>query len=307
MNYKSFYRAILLFSLIASVVGGVFMALSIIQSSDVSGVNMFSSSNIRFFDLVFWIFLCCAVACTVASLMLRGKVAKRLGADEGINRIVYNVMGVVLAITAVFGVLREFTAESNGYDHGNMYVMFEKEIDGSISFSLLYFLFTIFLFATSFFCFYAGSAKCKREGGVFAGLSLIPVFAIIFKLIYDFLLQSGNSYGSLYNYHLIGLSFALLFFINEARFAMKISIPNIYVLFGLICASSTLIFSIPALLLFLVGKAGANWHPVFCVVDIVMVAYIYYRLFTLGVTSYVEQEEVAPKGVSLCEDADTPE
>lgn len=307
MNYKSFFRAVVLFSLIASVVGGVFMALSLIQSSDTHGLNMFSSSNVRFFDLVFWIFLCCSAVSLLASVIVRGKVGKKLGADAAADRVVYTVMGIVLAITAVFSLFREFTAESNGYDPGNMYVILERTIDGKSELSILYLLFTLALFGSAFFCFYAGLGRCKKDSLSFSALSLVPVLAVIFKLIYDFLLQSGNSYGSLYNYHLIGLSFVLLFLVNESRFYMKRSVPYAYVLFGLVGASSTLIFSLPALLLFFAGKAGANWHPVFCVVDVVITAYIYYRLFTADVVAYVEKDPVTEAAVSLCEDADIKE
>jgi len=299
MNYKTFYKAVLLFSLFAAVTAGIFMTVSIFHCADESGINMYSSDNVEYYGPVNLILIICAAGYIAATAVFRKRLGKKVDFSATPSRIVYSIMGFLLAALFVFCLCREFFA-GEGYDHGNMYVLFTKEIAGGVEsskVSVLYLVFLLLLAGSFVFYLYGANKKnLDADGSVsgsetFAVMSMLPSAAMAIKIIYDFLLQSGNGYGTLYNYHLIGMGFTLLFTVYESRFYFKKAMPSLYFLFGLVAASASLVFSIPALVLFFAGKAGANWHPVFCAADIFIVICIYVRLFSLNVHQYERQKK----------------
>ncbi len=300
MYYKTIYRAVLLFSIIAAVIAGVFMTVSLSHNSDIDGLNVYSSANVEYYGLVAWLFGICAVGYVVALVFIGKRFDKKTDFGTNGSRLAYGIMGCVSAALALFCIGREFFV-GGGYYHGNMYVIFSEVREGNLvtkEVSWLYLAFLITLVCSAVFFFYAAFSDKKGNrmalrGDGFAALSTLPSVALALKTIYDFLLQSGNGYGALYNYHLLSIGFILLFSVNETRFHLKKASPSVYVFFGLVSGITTIIFSIPALALFLTGKAGANWHPAFCAVDMVIVVYIYYRLFTLKVHEVERKKKTA--------------
>lgn len=299
MNFKTVYKAILLFSIVAAVIAGIFMTVSLLHSSDTQGIKIYSSDNVEYYKLVSWIFGICTVGYIVAISALGKRVDKRVDFSAKNSKLAYGIMAISTAALTLFCLGREFlTGES--YDHGNMYVIFSKEQLLSISnspeetkVSYLYLLFLAALIGAFAFFVYAFATKCPsgEADEKFGMFSMLPSLALVVKIIYDFLLQSGNGYGALYNFHLLGMGFALLFSVYESRFYFKKAAPALYIFFGLLAGMASFIFSIPALVLFFAGKAGANWHPAFCIADIFIIAYIYIRLFSLKVHQFERQKK----------------
>ncbi len=296
MNYKTVYKAILLFSIVAAIIAGIFMTVSFFHVSDNNGLNVYSSDNVEFYGLVSWIFVLCAVSYVVTLAVLRKRIDKRTDFVCNRSRFAYGLMAFVSAGLLGFCLGREFfTADT--YDCGNMYVIFQKEHLANTQVEEVSYLYLLFLIALVGACAFFAYAVLRQRNGVdavnekFGAFSMLPSVAIAVKIIYDFLLQSGHGYGALYNFHLLGLGFTLLFSVYESRFYFKKAAPALYVFFGLVAAAASLIFSIPALILFFAGKAGANWHPAFCLADIVIVAYIYIRLFALEVHQFERQKK----------------
>ncbi|MBE6677333.1 MAG: hypothetical protein E7597_00860 [Ruminococcaceae bacterium] len=295
MNFKVVYKALLLFSIIAALIAGVFMTVSLLHLSGDDGLNVFHADNGEYYKLVTWIFGVCMVMYVAAIAVLSKRIDKRLDFSGVPSRIAYGAMSFATLGLFGFCIGREAFADGS-YDLGNMYVVYTKEAFANVQttkVSYLYLLFLAVLVGSFAFFTYAFFAKVGEEGtnDNFAAFSMLPSIALAVKIIYDFLLQSGHGYGALYNFHLFGLGFALMFSVYETRFRFKKAAPAPYVFFGLISALSTLIFSIPALVLFFTGKAGANWHPAFCAVDIVIVVYIYIRLFSLKVHLFERQKK----------------
>ncbi len=295
MNFKIVYKALLLFSIIAAVIAGVFMTVSLLHLSGDDGLNVFHADNTQYYKLVTWIFGVCVVIYFAAITVLSKRIDKRMDFSGTPSRIAYGAMSFATLGLFGFCIGREAFADGS-YDLGDMYVVYIKEAFANVQttkVSYLYLLFLAVLFCSFAFFTYAFFTNHSEEqtNDIFASLSMLPSVALAVKIIYDFLLQSGHGYGTLYNFHLFGLGFALLFSIYETRFHFKKAYPALYVFFGLVSALSTLVFSIPALALFFTGKAGANWHPAFCAVDIVIVVYIYIRLFSLKVHLFERQKK----------------
>ena len=63
MNHKTIYRAVLTFTLLASLVFGVFMTLSIAQSADgtINDINAYSADKVKFFNLISWLYSVCLI------------------------------------------------------------------------------------------------------------------------------------------------------------------------------------------------------------------------------------------------------
>ena len=296
MNYKTLYKSLLLFSIVAALIAGVFMTVSLLHTSDTDGLKIFSSDNVEYYQLVTWIFVVCAVGYIAAIVFLGKRIDKRMEFAGKSSGIAYALMAAATFGVFGFSIAREAFADGS-YDLDNMYVVYTKEtLVGSVQttqVSYLYLLFLASLIGAFVFFVYAFFKKSTAGGDSFGAFSMLPSVALAVKIVYDFLLQSGNGYGALYNFHLFGLGFALLFSVYESRFHFKKASPALYVFFGLVCSMASLIFSIPALVLFLKGKAGANWHPAFCVVDIFIVVYIYIRLFSLKVHQFERQKKEA--------------
>lgn len=281
MNYKTIYRAVLLFSLIAAVISAAFMGLSLLKNADSDGLDVFSSESVEYFDFISWLFIICAAAYLIAIFVFGKRIRKAVDFGSKPSRIAYGGMGITLTFVALYSFYREYSAKyGSGKPTKNIYVLFES-VDDVTKLSPLYLAFTVALWGSVLFFCFAAIQKGKAEGDAFAALSMLPSIALAIKIVYDFLLQNNDSYGAFYNYHLLGLGFALLYSVNETRFYFKKAAPALYVFFGLLAAFCNTVFGLPALVISLSGNVGTNWHPAFCLADIVIAAYIYIRLFCL--------------------------
>lgn len=314
MNYKTVYKTILIFSLFVAIVAGTFMTVSFLHCSDTGSLNVYSPDSVEWYVPVTWLFAVCVAVYVIAAVLFSKRIDKLVDFSSPHSKTAYSMMGLVLVALFVFCLGREFLTDES-YDHGNMYVLFKETVifnTSTTEVSYLYLAFLIAVIASAAFFFYAAFGKSvdydgKNTGSErFAAMSMLPSLALALKIIYDFLLQSGYGYGALYNYHLIGMGFALLFSVYETRFYFKKALPALYLFFGLTAATSSLIFSVSALALFFAGKAGANWHPAFCIVDVIIVVYIYIRLFSLKVHHY-ERQKKAPSFTPIIAEDDEAE
>lgn len=292
MNYKAIYKSVLALSVFAACVLGVFMAVSLADCSGDSGLDIYNSKSVEYFGLVSYSFAAFCVLFFAASTTLGRRVSKKLSFDGLLSQGAYIGMGVFLTGVFAFYLFREVWQNISGIVY-DAYVISAPNTDpNSLSqteISWLFLAFMVLLAASAAFFFFAAFNSKKHEEP-FALASMIPSAAIVIKIIYDFLLQSNHGYGSLYNFHLLGLCFVLLFSVNESRFYFKRGIPFLYIFFGITGATASVIFSISTFTLLALGRAGSNWHPAFCVADIAIAVYIYIRLFTLNVREFAKHD-----------------
>lgn len=294
MNNKTCFKAVLLLSIIASLVAGAFLSIGLLSNSDDSGLNAYKSDNIGYFNLVCWVFVACCVVYALCCFTVGKRIPKTVDFSGRLSKIAYGILGVSCVGLAVFNFVREFTMVKPTANFGaapkNYYVLLEYDGAGKTSVSFLFLAFTAALITTAVYFLYMAFSK-KTVGGNGALLSLLPALAIVLKTVYDFLLQSGGGYGGLYNYHLLALGFVLLFAVGEARFHLGKGIPQMYAFYGLVGASASIVFSIPVIVVYLNGSAGAEWHPVYCIIDLAIAVYIYIRLFSLNVREFVKRKK----------------
>ena len=203
------------------------MAVSLTSTADDNELNVYNSDSVEYFELVSYIFIICCAVYAISAFVLGRRVAKSISFDGKLSRGACAGLGVALLALAVFNLVREFTEKGNGsHSTNNMYVLFETADGNASKPSYLFIAFTLMLIGSAAFFLYSAFTKSKLEGNTYAIASAVPSVALVVKIIYDFLLQSTNGYGSLYNYHLLGLSFVMLFAINETRFHFKKGVPS---------------------------------------------------------------------------------
>lgn len=291
MNHKTIYRAVLAFTLLASLVFGVFMTLSIAQSANgkINDINAYSADKVKFFNLISGLYYACLIGFLFFTFIYKTRFSKSLkfAAKQYKNTCILGgctAAGVVLySIMAEFTVLRN-TYYSDDFNSVDAFYRLIKRSQFSSSPNYSYILLILATACAAFYFLYCVFSKKNKPSTRFAALSLFPALTLAAKLIFDFLMQNSNGYGQLYNYHLLSLGFFLLFFINESRVYMRRAAPALYVFFGLAGALSAAIFALPVLLLttFKVVHASAA-NLMFCIADVAIISYIYLRLYNLEV------------------------
>ncbi len=290
MNNKTIYYTVLAFALLASLIFGVFMTLSISQSADstIANINAYSADKVKYFNLISWVFVACLIIFLFFTFTQKKYFGKSLKISSGGNKAACLIGGGVSALVVVFNVVAEIVSKpfivgtDNAKDIDGFYRFIKYTALGK-SYNLPYIGLMIVLALTAVYFFYC-AFKAEKKAERLAVFSLCPVLAFGAKLIFDFLMQNSNGFGKLYNYHLLSLGFMLLFFVNETRFYIKKPAPALYIFFGLAASVATSIYSIPILILYtanVIELSGINL--MFSVMDIFFVAYIYTRLFKLSI------------------------
>lgn len=291
MNNKTIYRAVLAFALLASVIFGVFMTLSIAQStnSTITDINAYSADKVKFFNLISWLYTACLIGILCFTFAYKAKFTKSIKFSSRSFKNICILGGCTTAGLVLYSVVAEimlppvfsYTDRPNSIDA--FYRIIKHTLVGN-SVNWSYLALIIVIAFSSLYFFYCVFSKQNKYSNLFAGLSMLPAVALAAKLIFDFLMQNSNGFGQLYNYHLLTLGFFLLFFVNESRFYMRKAAPALYVFFGISGAISAAVFAIPILSLSLSGIAQANSaNIIFCFADLAIVAYIYARLISLEI------------------------
>lgn len=289
MNNKTFYYSVLVFALIASLIFGVFMTLSISQSAEttITNINAYSADKVKYFNLISIVFAICLIVFLLFTFFQKKKLGKSLKLSSAASKYAYIFGGVISSAVVLFSLISEIVSEpyiegvtsSNGADGFYRFVKYTA-LGKDYNFA---FLGLVLVFAVAAVYFFYGAFKSHKQNMVLAYLSIAPIVAFGAKLIFDFLMQNSNGFGKLYNFHLLSLGFILLFFVNETRFYIKKSAPALYVFFGLCASVATSIYSIPIIILSLAGVISVSGtNLMFAVMDIVFVAYVYVRLFNLA-------------------------
>ena len=291
MNHKTIYRAVLTFTLLASLVFGVFMTLSIAQSADgtINDINAYSADKVKFFNLISWLYSVCLIGFLFFTFVYKSKFAKSLKFSSKIYKKICILGGCTALGVVLYSVVAEFVILPNVYypDDFNSVEAFYRlirrsEVSSSPNYS--YILLILITAAAAFYFFSCAFSNQNKASIRFTYLSLLPTMGLAAKLIFDFLMQNSNGYGQLYNYHLLSLGFFLLFFMNESRVYMRRAAPALYVFFGLAGVLSAAVFAIPVLFLSITGIANASAaNIVFCIADIAIISYVYLRLYNLDI------------------------
>ena len=290
MNNKTIYFTVLAFALLASIIFGVFMTLSISQSADstIPNINAYSADKVKYFDLISWLFIACLAVFLFFTFTQKRNFGKSLKPTSQAYKCASILGGIISSSVVIFSVIIEIVSSpyivgaiensaSDGFYRFVKYTAFGK----SFNFSYICF---VLLFALSAFYFLRSAFKQEKPNNKLATLSLFPVLTLAIKLVFDFLMQNTNGFGKLYNYHLLSLGFLLLFFLNESRFYMRKSAPALYVFFGLATSVATSIYSIPVLILCLSNVAVFSAFNLFyAIIDIALVVYVYTRLLNLSI------------------------
>lgn len=291
MKHKTIYLTVLAFSILASLIFGIFMTFSIAQSADatIADINAYSSDKVKYFNLISALFLACLIIVVIFTFVYKNKLTKNFKFQEKPYKFTSILGGCTSAGIALFCVIHEFTANpisSIAVDAKTAEVFYRmlKPTHEGTAVNLPYVAMVLVVALSAGYFFYSVFTKKEKNSDLFAGLSMLPSVALAAKLVFDFLMQNSNGYGQLYNYHLLSLGFILLFSVNESRFYLRKAAPALYVFFGVSGAISAAIFAIPVLFLSLTGVVQATGTNIaFCLADIAMVVYIYARLFSLDV------------------------
>jgi len=294
MNQKSIFRAVLVFSLLASVVFGVFMTFSVANSAEdgaILDINAYSYDKVKYFSLISWLFVACLVGYLVLTFVFKSRFSKSLKFQTKSYKNICILGGCTAAGVILFALINDMfpfdnndTAQLINGNVANSFYQIVKNDDNGASINLPYIGFLLCIAFSAVYFFSCVFSKRDRSCNYFAGLAMFPPLTLAIKLIIDFLTQNSNGYGQLYNYHLLSLGFFLLFFVNEIRFYMHKAAPALYVFFGLSAVLATSVFTIPVLLLTAMGIVETNSiNLAFCFTDIAMAAYVSARFIVMDI------------------------
>ncbi len=291
MKHKTIYLSVLAFSLLASLIFGIFMTFSIAQSTNltITDINAYSADKVKYFSLISALFMACLIIVVLFTFVYKNKFTKSLKFVSNTYKYTSILGGFIASGVSLFAIIREFVAPpintvSSSVKSAEIFYRIFKHSPKGITLNLAYIAMVLVIALTAGYFFFSAFTKREKMGNLFAGLSMLPSVALAAKLIFDFLMQNSNGYGHLYNYHLLSLGFFLLFSINESRFYLRKAAPALYVFFGISGAISAAIFAIPVLFLSLTGVVKATGTNIaFCLADVAMAVYIYLRLFNLDI------------------------
>lgn len=281
MNNKSIMYSFLAFSLVVAIVCSVFMAVSISTAS--VGVNdgAFRVDQTLAFKTVSWMFVGCLVAFLVFTFVFKKCFSKKIKFKSSSFYFTSVLGALISAGLAIYGFVAQLNAH-NSLDKSNLLLQSPTPISG------IYFpnvLFIIALLGTAAYFLLGAFGKMEKRSNTFAAISLLLPATLAIKLICDFLVQNTNGYSKLYNFHLVALAFFMLFAVNESRVYLRKAAPALYVFFGVAGSMAGMLYAIPSLVLNANGVAPLRGTTaiIYCVVDLLMVVFVYVRLFSLGV------------------------
>lgn len=289
MNNKSAIYSLLAFSLIVAIVCSAFLVASIsgVSAGDADGSFKFDKTFL--FKVVYVMFACCVAALAVFTFLFKKRLSKAIKLSSPQN-LAADCVGFALCLAlAVYGVVCEVTAQLNE-DFSKALLTAPSDRSGPYIPNLL---FIVALFASAVYLLLFVFNKLGKDGNLPAGLSLFPAAAIGLKLVCDFLVQNTNGYSKLYNYHIVALCCLLLFAVNETRVFLHSFTPSLYMFFGTVGAMASVIYAVPTLWLNRSGvvELSTTAELVYCVIDLVLAALVYVRLFSLG----IKEGDVEPK------------
>lgn len=146
--------------------------------------------------------------------------------------------------------------------------------------------------AAAYFLCISSRRAYKRAPKLIAVLSVAPIFLTAVRLLNDFILHSLTVTASSYVYHLMGLVSLLMFLCCEGKSTVGYRRKKTYVFWGLTACMLLLVYCVPALYLSLFWPIKFTDETVFCIVDVVMAAYIACRLISLPASA--EEDAAVP-------------
>lgn len=289
MKNRSVLFSVLAFSIVVALVCGVFLTASVTSASKDAAEGTFRVDKTFSFKVVSWMYVGCLAAFLVFTFLFKKRFSRGMAFGSGSYKAA-SVIGILVSIfLAIYGLVCQVKAVKAP---GSSDVLLDSP-SGSAKFYFPNVLFIAFLFGTAvyFYLCYAGRKEKRNDG--FAALSLTLPAAIVVKLVCDYLAQNTNGHSSLYNFHILALSFSLLFAVNETRVYLRKSAPALYIFFGLSAASASLLYAVPSLLLHYNGVSplGGRTDLIYCFIDILMAVYAYIKMFSLGVKEGKPQDD----------------
>lgn len=289
MNNKSAMYSFLAFSLIVAIVCSAFLIASISGVSAAEADGSFKFDKTLLFKVVYVMFACCVAALAVFTFLFKKQLSKTIKLSSSQNLAADSVGFAVCLALAVYGVFCQISAQLDG-DFSKNLLTAPSNRNGLYAPNLF---FIAALIASAVYLLLFVLKKLGKDGNLPAALSLFPVCAIGLKLVCDFLVQNTNGYSKLYNYHIVALCCLLLFAVNETRVFLHSFAPSLYMFFGCVGAMASVIYAVPTLLLNRKGimTLCTKAELVYCIIDLVLAAVVYIRLFSLG----VKPADIAPK------------
>lgn len=300
MNNKSIMYSVLAFSLLIAIVCGVFLFASISAGADGSVDMTYEIDQSLSFKVVSWMLVGCIVAFLVFTFVFKKKFLKRAKFQSASYRSGSAFAAVLSLCLCAYGVATQVFSLVTG-NSKNVLLQPPLYFEG-IYWPNLLFIIALAVTAVYFIMAYCGNIN--RESNAFTALSLSLPITIAIKLVCDFLVQNTHGYSKLYNFHLVALAFLLLFSVNESRVYLRRAAPALYVFFGVAGSMAAIMYAIPTLFLNFTGviKLDSVTNVIYCFVDILMVVYVYARLFSLGIKGTNDSTVISEPAVIFNED-----
>ncbi len=279
MNKKSVYYSLVAFSLIAALIIGSLLAVTVIANSTADNLALYGYKLGTNYTVVIIMLAVCITLFAACTFVMKDSFKKTT--DESSASACYGKLLTALALVAYI----VYSIVSNVKGSGGDYSVANGEFSKwNILLMVLALASAAYFFASALF-----SAKIKKD--VLGVVSLVPVIALVVKLILDYLIQNVGIHGDLYHYHLLSLCALVLFTVNESRFVIEKGIPALYAFFGMTGAVFTVVYMLPTVALVVKGYRSWDINAVYCLVDLAFVVYIYVRLFNV---EWRNKQEKAP-------------
>ncbi len=295
MKKKSVYYSLVAFSLVAALIIGTLLAATVISSSTADDIALYGYKLGTGYTVVLVMIAVCLVAFAACTFVLKENFKKSFNNNSPSAS--YAKMLVALAVIAY--IIYSFVNPDNTVKAGNSVWYTVLKVLSALS--------ALYLLASALF-----AEKIKKD--VLAVASLLPVIALVAKVILDYLIQNVGIHGDLYHYHLLSLCAFVLFAVNESRFLIDKGIPSLYVFFGMTSAVFTMVYALTNLALVIKGYRTWDMNAVYCLVDLALVAYVYIRLYNVewrnkqevtaavGVVAFSQEEHEAAVNEELYEE-----
>lgn len=210
-------------------------------------------------------FVCCTAALLffIGAAVFAGKINGKLVSDSPFVVFASALTGMMLFTLVIYYIYR-MVFEKQEYDTGFLVIIL------------------LSVLSSGYFLLVSSHRARARASKILPVFSMVPVFLVAVRLLYDFVDRSLTVTASSYGYHLLSLAALMLFLCCEGRYTVGYRRKRIYVALGLITNMLILVYCVPAVFLALFWPVSFTDITVYCLADLVIAVYIYCRLYSLG-------------------------
>lgn len=150
------------------------------------------------------------------------------------------------------------------------FLKISSAVDGFVCMVAIFSVFSAIVFLMM------GLKSCPKK--LSSACMLLPILMVVFRILKDFIGANSAPLASSGAYHIMSLSFLLLFFLCEGKGFLSKGSAVLYYLFGLLAMLFLAVYGLPNLILRCFGTLIFDYDGAFSVVDLLSAVYIYGRL-----------------------------